>query len=195
MLPCDHGLCKDCLLSCGWRDPDSSPTDSIATPAQGTKRPRQNEDGSGNVRRRAHNLWILTSTDSAGALWHANLEREVQRYTGYPLDETEITGDGQGGVWALTSTEGSGTLWHANLQREVERYTGYPLDHTKIAGDGQGGVWILTSTDGSGTLWHADFEREVNLYAGYPLHNTKMVGDGQGGVWLLTSTPVARKCR
>jgi len=195
MLPCTHGLCKGCLLACGWDDPEpQAATIAVPTPSRGAKRPREESRVSRNVRQNVgsqatgqpQGIWILTKSDDTGTLWHANLEREVKKYSGYPLGATSIAADGLGGVWILTKSNNTGALWHASLRAEVHKYSGYPLDCTQIAGDGQGGVWILTKSEDTGALWHANMRREIKKYSGYPLDATKITGDGQGGVWILT---------
>jgi hypothetical protein len=105
----------------------------------------------------------------------------------YPKD-TNMVGDGQGGVWLLCDTsEGGHKLFHADQQGEQMFYK-FPKD-TNMVGDGQGGVWLLCKTTlvdktvGEYKLWHADKTRE-RLFYKYT-ENTNMVGDGQGGVWLL----------
>lgn len=72
-----------------------------------------------------------------------------QRLYSYPYD-SQLAGDGQGGVWILCETEdcepqsGDWALWHVTREGERAFYR-YPKD-AKLAGDGCGGVWVLCET-------------------------------------------------
>mmetsp|Transcript_106723 Transcript_106723/g.188998 ORF Transcript_106723/g.188998 Transcript_106723/m.188998 type:complete len:510 (+) Transcript_106723:42-1571(+) len=158
-------------------------------------------DGNGGV-------WVLCPTSgmqlttsgmlcptSGHRLWHATDRREVPKYD-YPMN-SQMVGDGQGGVWLLCSKDIEGKsescLWHANEQAEKMMYK-YPAN-SRIAGDGKGGAWILCSTNTAGKsetwLWHATLYDEKQCYK-YP-ENSRLVGDGLGGAWVLCPSTVDNK--